>query len=252
MMTDSETPPTTPLRRVVPPRDFRTTQWTQVCLAKADSDEGRRALSDLCDAYYDPVAAYVRCRLRDADAAQEMTQAFFAHVLSGDAFVHAERGLGRFRSYLLGAVKHFVAHQREAAARLKRGGGLEWLSIHDDESGAQLLPDEKVLSPDVAFDRQWALTVLARAMDTLQAECSTEGRAGFFDRVKPWLMGEAAHGDQAELAVECGMNAATLRVAVHRLKQRFRQLVKAEVACTLDDPRMVEEEMRMLFTALGG
>jgi RNA polymerase sigma-70 factor (ECF subfamily) len=114
------------------------------------------------------------------------------------------------------------------------------------------VPDVGVLSPDAAFDRQWALTVVARGLQMLRRECLAEGRADFFEQVKPWLTGEAEHGDQSALAASCGLNANALKVAVHRLKRRFRQLLKAEVAGTLDDPGLVEEEMRALFAALGG
>jgi RNA polymerase sigma-70 factor (ECF subfamily) len=114
------------------------------------------------------------------------------------------------------------------------------------------VPDVGVLSPDAAFDRQWALTVVARGLQMLRREWLAEGRADFFEQVKPWLTGEAEHGDQSALAASCGLNANALKVAVHRLKRRFRQLLKAEVAGTLDDPGLVEEEMRALFAALGG
>ena len=112
------------------------------------------------------------------------------------------------------------------------------------------MPDGSVLSPDDAFDRQWALTVVARSLATLRDECVAEGRANFFESVKPWLTGEAAHGDQSALAASCGLNANALKVAVHRLKRRFRELLKAEVAGTLDDSALVEAEMRALFAAL--
>jgi RNA polymerase sigma-70 factor (ECF subfamily) len=147
-------------------------------------------------------------------------------------------------------VKHFLSHHREASRRLKRGGGVENTALNETE--AQALPDAGVLSPDAAFDQQWALTVLAHALEALRRECATEGRADFFELVKPWLTGDTARGDQAALAARHGMNANALKVAVHRLKQRFRQLLKAEVAGTLDDPGMVEAEMRALFAALGG
>jgi RNA polymerase sigma-70 factor (ECF subfamily) len=107
-----------------------------------------------------------------------------------------------------------------------------------------------VLLPDAAFDRQWALTVVARALEALRQECVADGRADFFERVKPWLTGDTTRGDQTALAASCGMTANALKVAVHRLKRRFRQLLKAEVAGTLDDPALVEAEMRELFAAL--
>lgn len=252
MTTDSPTSSPVPRSRGALGADFRTTRWTQVSRAKADSEEGRQALADLCDAYYEPVVAFLRCELRDPDAAREMSHEFFARVLAGDALAGAERERGRFRSYLLGAVKHFLSHHWEAARRLKRGGGAKCVSLDDeDKAEAQSVPDARAISPDAAFDRQWALTVLARALEALCLECAAEGREAFFEQVKPWLTGEAAQGDQTALAANCGLNAAALKVAVHRLKKRFRQSVKAEVAGTLDDPGQVEAEMRILFAALG-
>ncbi len=229
---------------------FLTTRWTQVRQAKADSDDGRRALADLCDAYYEPVVAFLRCELRDADAAREMTHEFFAQILTGGGIARAEREHGRFRSYLLGAVKHFLSHQREAAQRLKRGGDVAPVSLDEDASAARAIPDARQISPDAAFDRQWAITTLVRALETVRYECTAEGRADFFEKVKPWLTGEAAHGDQVELAETCAMTPAALKMAVQRLKQRFRQCVKAEIAGTLDDAAMVEVEMQVLFAAL--
>ena len=253
MNTDS-----TPLTPCPPARadvrgDFLTTRWTQVSRAKADSPEGRRALAELCDAYYEPVAEFLRCELRDADAARDLAHDFFASTLNGGAIVHAQQERGRFRSYLLGAVKHFLSHHREAARRLKRGGGAESFSLNDTDAGeARSIPDGGVLSPDAAFDRQWAVTVLNRGLDALRSECSADGREAFFDRVKPLLTGDSVHGEQAGLASACGMNLVAFRMAVHRMKKRLRECVKAEVAGTLDDPAMVQEEMLTLFAALGG
>lgn len=218
-------------------------------MAKADSEDGRRALADLCDVYYEPVVAYLRSVFRDAEAAREMSHAFFAEMLGGGTIDAAAPERGRFRSYLLGAVKHFVAHQREAAGRMKRGGGIEAVSLDDAEAGA--MPDVRQLSPDVEFDRQWARTVIARGMDALRTECVTEGREAFFDAVSGLLSGHANHGDQAALAASCGMSFDAFRMAVSRLKKRLRQCVKSEVAGTLEDPAVVQDEMETLFAALG-
>ena len=248
----AESTPPTPCHpeQASPGEDFRTTRWTQVHRAKADSPEGRRALAELCNVYYEPVIAFLRRELRDADAARELAHDFFTHILAGGAITRAEQDRGRFRSFLLGAVKHFLSHHREASRRLKRGGGVESLSLNEAE--APSVPDAAVLSPDAAFDQEWALTVLGHALEALRVECAADGRAEFFELVKPWLTGDAARGDQAALAAVHGMNANALKVAVHRLKQRFRQLLKAEVAGTLEDPGLVEAEMRALFAALGG
>jgi DNA-directed RNA polymerase specialized sigma24 family protein len=251
MRMDSQPIPATVLPKPATDKVFCTTQWTRVSRAKSDSPEGRRALEELCTAYYEPVATFLRYTLRDTDAARDLAHEFFEHMLAGGAIAHAEKERGRFRSYLLGAVKHFLAHHREAARRLKRGGGVESISLNDSEVGADnWLADESRLSPDAAYDRKWALNVIARSLDALRQECIAEGRADFFEHVKPWLTGEASHGDQAALAPLCGMNANALKVAVHRLKQRFRHVLKAEVAGTLDDPSQVDAEMRVLFAAL--
>lgn len=227
---------------------FHTTRWTRVCLAKADSEDGRKALADLCDAYYEPVVAYLRSVFREADAAREMSHAFFAEMLGGGTIHTAEQERGRFRSYLLGAVKHFVAHQRQAAMRMKRGGGLQPLSLDDDEAAE--VPDARNLAPDSEFDRLWAMTVVSRSMQALRAECVSEGRGEFFDTVSGVLSGHASHGDQTALAASCGMKFDAFRMAVSRLKKRLRQCVQSEVAGTLTDPAAVQEEMETLFAAL--
>jgi DNA-directed RNA polymerase specialized sigma24 family protein len=242
-------PPPGPAAQPQQHAPFHTTRWTRVCLAKADSDDGRRALADLCDAYYEPVVAYLRRVLHDADAARDMSHAFFAGMLAGGTIETADPTRGRFRSYLLGAVKHFLSHQREAALRLKRGGGRELLPMDDEEAIA--VADTKRGSPDAEFDKQWAVTVLGRALEALQQESRAQGRGEVFERVKPLLTGDCDHGEQAAIAAACGLNAASFRMAVHRLRKRLRQCVKTEVAGTLEDPAMVEEEMRALFSALG-
>jgi RNA polymerase sigma-70 factor (ECF subfamily) len=223
-----------------------------VVTAKSSSEEGKRALADLCDAYYEPVVAFLRMELRDEDAAREMSHAFFAEMLAGGTIAAAERERGRFRSYLLGAVKHFLSNQREAARRIKRGGGAVQVSLDEDVSGALEIPDARQLSPDSAFDREWALTTLAHAMEAVKAECVKDGHADFFQRVKPWLTGDATHGDQGAVAEACGMSAAALKMAISRLRRRFRDCLKSEVAGTLDDAATVEEEMQELFAALSG
>jgi len=228
---------------------FHTTRWTRVCLAKVASDDGRRALAELCGAYYEPVVAFLRCELRDAEMARELSHAFFEQVLGGGRIHTADPARGRFRSYLLGAVKHFLAHHREAAARMKRGGGVPTVPMDDAEVRAV---GDGQMSPDAAFERQWAVTVLARGLEALHKECTAEGKAELFAQAKPLLTGDAAYGDQSESAAACGMTVTAFRMALHRLKKRLRECVKSEVAGTLGDPALVQEEMQALFAALGG
>lgn len=227
---------------------FHTTRWTRVCLAKSDSEDGRKALADLCDAYYEPVVAYLRSVLRDADAARDMSHAFFAEVLAGGKMGGAEPERGRFRFYLLGAVKHFVAHQREGAMRQKRGGGVRPLSLNTES--LQVAEPEHG-TPEAIFDRQWAITVLARAMAALESEHRAQGKPKLVEHLRPWLMGESGYGDQAATAGKLGLSAQAMKALVHRMRLRFRHCVKAEIAGTLKDGAAVEDEMRSLFTALG-
>jgi RNA polymerase sigma-70 factor (ECF subfamily) len=235
-----------------PGAGFRETRWTQIRKAQDASAEGRQALSDLCAAYYEPITAFLQRSLPDRDSAREVSHAFFARLLAGGAITQANEDRGRFRSYLLGALKHFIARQREAETRLKRGASVEHLSADapTNELPPLALPDTGQLSPDEAYDRQWALTVLDRAMESLRRECFDEGRGGFFEEAKPWLTGEAGHGEQKEWARRSGMNETALKVAIHRLRRRFRHLLRDEVAATLEHPESVDQEMQALFAAL--
>jgi len=232
---------------------FLTTLWTRVCAAKEDSEDGRRALADLCDAYYEPVVAYLRSVLRDGDAARDMSHAFFAKMLAGGTIQTAEQERGRFRFYVLGAVKHFVANHRDADMRQKRGGGVAPLSLDaaEHDSPALQVPESDRLSPEAVFDRQWAVTVLDRALDALTAEFSAQGKADLVERLRPWMLGESGYGDQSAVAQSLGLSASAMRATVHRLRSRFRQCVKAEVSSTLKDAAVIEDEMRALFAALG-
>ncbi|MCB1205377.1 MAG: sigma-70 family RNA polymerase sigma factor [Verrucomicrobiae bacterium] len=239
----SATPRTAPQ-----PGDFRTTRWSRVRHAKCDSEEGKIALAELCEAYYEPVVVFLRYELRDPDKARETAHAFFAEMLAGRAIGGADRERGRFRSYLLGALKHFLLNERAAQHRLKRGGGAEHLDL--DETGARSISDERQIPPDLAYDRQWATTLLGHALDALRAEYAARGRSEFFDRLKPWLTGEAEHGEQQALAASLGMNLNTLKSDISRLKLRFQALVREEIAGTVDGDDEAREELAILFAAL--
>ena len=252
MMANASSAPLFPsaLRPTVLAGGFHTTRWTQVVRAKAPSNEGREALADLCAAYYSPVIVFLRREGRDADTARELAHEFFEGLLEGGSIGGAEPERGRFRSYLLGAVKHFLGHRREASQRLRRGGGVPPISIEAEDAPALAMADEENLPPDAAFDRQWALTVLARSLVVLKQECLAEGNGELFRHLQPWLTGDADHGDQAALAEGLGMNLNSFKSAVRRMKRRFRAAVKAEVAATLVEGASVDEEMVALFAAL--
>ncbi|MFN0130772.1 MAG: RNA polymerase sigma factor [Verrucomicrobiales bacterium] len=223
---------------------FAATRWTLVVQAQGRTPAARAALSDLCAAYYAPVQEFIRQWLRGADKADDLTQEFFAELLSRGGVDGAVPERGKFRSFLLGAVKHFLSHAREREQAQKRGGGVEFQPL---EAGGGV-PDA-ALPPDAAFDRQWALTLLSRALEALEAQFAAEEKAVMFRVLKPWLTGEA-ETPQAAAAAALGLSETAVKVAIHRLRQRFRQQLRAELAATLDSAEMVEEEMGHLFAAL--
>ena len=240
----------------VPAGSFLTTCWTQVMAARGDSDESREALRQLCDHYYQPVIAYLQRAGHSAnEEARDLAHDFFADLLKGHRLDHLKRERGRFRSYLLGALKHFLSHHRARRDAIKRGGKASTISLN--ETGVEIREGEKLadphaLPPDGCFDRQWAVTVLDRALDSLEAECEQQGKATHFEHLSPWLTGEADHGDQLALAETLGMPANTLKSTISRLRSRFRRTVKNEISQTLIDPTDIDNEMAALFAALGG
>ena len=230
---------------------FASTRWTLVLRAHEGSDEGRAALGDLCAAYYQPVLVFLRRSGWPADEARDLAHSFFAHLLQKGGLPNPDRGRGRFRNYLLGAVKHFASDLQDRSRAMKRGGGVahEALDAEDDESPALQVSDPKATSALAAFDREWALTAMNRAVAILEGE--HEGpRAAHFEALRPWLMGDGA-ASHAETATALGMSEGAVKVAVHRLRRRFRELLRHEVAQTLDDPAELDDELRHLCAVLG-
>ena len=233
---------------------FAPTRWTLVLRARGDSAESQAALSELCETYYQPVLRFLRCEGRDEDAARELAHDFFARVLAGSGFDGADPERGRFRSYLLGALKHFLADQRAHAQRLKRGGDVTPESL-DASAGTDTSPGLSVADPgaatrDAVFDREWALTVMDRALVALQKEFAEAGKAVQFETLKPWLMGDAPASSQADAARRLDLTEGAVKVTIHRLRKRFREVVRANIAQTLADPVLVDEELRHLVEAL--
>ena len=174
------------------PGNFQSTRWTLVLRANASSPEGKAALSDLCEAYYQPVFVFLRCMGFHADTARDHAHSFFAHLLQR-GFPGPDPDRGRFRSYLLGAVKYFVGDLLDRAKREKRGGGVEHETLNpgDDGSPALMIGDPAATPAPVLFDREWAVTVMNRAVAALASEHQGE-RAAQFEALRPWLMGDAA------------------------------------------------------------
>lgn len=231
---------------------FVTTHWTRVLAARGDSAEARAALSELCAVYYAPIVAFLRARFRDEDRTRDLAHQFFERLLAQDAIAGASPERGRFRSYLLGAVKHFVADLQDRDRAAKRGAGVEHLPLEagTDTSPGLDPPAPAGRPPELEFDRQWALTILDRAIATLAAEYDSPERRAQFALLKSSLTGAGL--PQSELAVRLGLNEGAVKVAIHRLRKRFRELVKAEIARTVDDPAQVPEEMSYLVTVLAG
>ncbi len=225
---------------------FLETRWTLVARSRGRGEEARLALRELCEAYYPPVVAFLRRPGRDEDEARDLAHAFFAKLLQGGSLDHADPSRGRFRSYLLAALKHFAADDRDRRNAAKRGGGWEHTALAEESPVA----DDKATAPDAAFDRQWALTLLARALGALEAEFKTEGKEAHFAVLKPWLTLGAEKPPQALAAATLGMSESAVKVAIHRLRQRFRDRVRSEISQTVTAPGRIEDELEALRIAL--
>lgn len=229
---------------------FATTQWTQILLSQGESAEARVALNQLCTSYYAPVQTFIQCSLQRGESADDLTQEFFTRVLTGRAFANVDPDRGRFRSYLLGAVKHFLSDKRDRERAIKRGGGASPISLDAvaDASGIDVA-DPNAPSPEAAFEKQWALTLLDRALDQLRTEMTEAAKAPQFEILKPWLTGNIAES-QAAAAMSLGMNENAVKVAIHRLRRRFKDLVTLEIARTVTDPSDQSAELADLIKAL--
>src|SRR3954468_7011049 len=235
---------------------FVTTQWTRVLQSRGDSEQSRAALAELCEAYYAPVFAFILRETRNDDSARDLTQEFFARLLKKDAFAKVNPARGRFRSYLLAAVKHFLSDMRDRDAAAKRNPGQPLESIQRDTTyttSAELqIPDPHAAAPDLEFDRKWAITLLDRALTQLAEEHKAENKTELFETLKPWLTGDTENLSQAAAARALNMNESTFKVSVHRLRRRFRDLVKNQIAATLPEPdlALVADEMSYLVSIL--
>ena len=210
------------------------------------------ALESLCAAYWFPLYAYVRRHGFSKEDAEDLTQAFFAKLLERQDFAGLKRENGRFRAFLLAALKHFLANERDRAGRLKRGGTITHLSLDWQSADTRFqIADGGQASPDAAYDREWAVALLERVVVRLSEESAAEGKAERFERMKPFLTTGKGEIPFAAASAELSMDEGALRVAVHRLRKRYRELLREEIAHTLFDPAMVEEEMKVLLGAFG-
>ena len=240
------------------PREFATTQWSLVGAAnlnETSQTRAREALEELCRAYWYPLYAFVRGRGHSAVDAQDLTQAFFARIIETGGFASADRERGRFRSYLLGAMKHFLANEWHRAKTQKRGGQVQFIEWDALDPEARYGTHTRILAPsdnpDLRFDREWAMETTATALQGLRDEMAKAGKNEQFDVLKGSLTGQE-DGSREDIAARLGMSEGATKVAVHRLRKRYRMLLRAAIAETVSDEAELDDEMRYLIDVLRG
>jgi RNA polymerase sigma-70 factor (ECF subfamily) len=230
---------------------FATTHWSLVLAAKGESANARSALDRLCQLYWYPLYSYVRRRGHSPDDAKDLTQEFFSRLLSRQWVGNANREKGRFRSFLLGAMNHFLSDEWDKARAQKRGGGVPTLPLEFDIGETRYSHEPADLAtPEQYFEHRWALALLEHVLNRLREEYEGEGRAELFALLNPCLIGDRTAQPYAELAKKLGVSEGTVKSAVHRLRLRYRQLLHDEIASTVAEPDEVEEELRHLFVVL--
>jgi len=238
------------------PRDtaaqFATTHWTLVMASQGSSPDARQALERLCHLYWPPLYAFVRRRGHRPEEAQDLTQEFFARLLLQHDLARVKPAQGKFRSYLLTALKHFLANEWHAAQTRKRGGGQAPLSWDDEtlERQYRLDPGDQA-TPETLYERRWALSVLEQTLDRLRQEYVEAGKEDLFDGLKVFLSGDKRLIPQDEIAAQYGITVNAVRVGVHRMRKRYGQLLREQVAATVGSPAEIEEELRYLILVLG-
>jgi RNA polymerase sigma-70 factor (ECF subfamily) len=236
---------------------FPTTQWSLIVRVEdRTSDDARQALERLCATYWPPLYAYVRMRGHATTEAEDLVQGFFARFLAkDDPFTTVDRRRGRLRSYLLGALNHYLADERDRARAAKRGGGDSDIPIDLDFGRIERdwgLRETRESDPEQAYDRKWALALLDRVLRRLREEYEEVGQAERFDVLVPFVDGGREPRSHREVGDRLGIREGTARVAVHRLRKRYRELVREEIASTLVDESDVDDELRCLMRALSG
>jgi RNA polymerase sigma-70 factor (ECF subfamily) len=234
-----------------PATQFPATQWSLVTRAARPNREARAALEDLCGRYWYPLYAYARRHVRAPEEAQDLVQAFFAQLLEKQVLAAADRQRGRFRAFLLTALRNFLANQREKQRAVKRGGGRWTVSLDLATSEARYAREPAApLTPERMFERQWALAVLDLVMGRLQAEQAAAGRQRQFEALKGCLSGESSLS-ASEAARRLNLTPEATRQALHRLRKRYRELLREEIAQTVVAPDEIDDELRALRAALG-
>jgi RNA polymerase sigma factor (sigma-70 family) len=233
-------------------RDFPSTHWSLIAAAgESASESAGAALAELCGLYWYPVYAFVRRRGRSVEDARDLTQDFFATLLDKGYLADADPERGRFRAFLLTAVARFIAKERDKAQAQKRGGNLRRLSLdfQEGERRYQLEPAHEWTAERI-FLRRWALTLLERTLHVLRQEHAESGKLRLFEACKPCLTGDDAAPSMRSIAEELAMSEGAVKVAVHRLRQKYRELLRAEISQTVASPDEIDDELRCLAAAL--
>ena len=253
--TKADSSGTTSTGSAVPHRPaFVTTHWSVVLTAAGtDTTRAHEALSCLCENYWYPLYAYVRRRGHSPEDAQDLTQEFFARLLEKHWLARADREKGKFRSFLLMAMKRFLANEWDKAQAIKRGGHIRLVPFQFGTAETRYSQEPAGAStPDQVFEKQWALTLLQSVLQRLRADYEEDGKGQLFGVLEPCLIGNREAQPYAALAAQLGMTDGAVRMAVSRLRERYRQCLKDEIAKTVAAPAEVDEELRHLFRALAG
>ncbi len=232
--------------------NFLTTRWSLVARAASpEAPEARAALDELCRAYWWPLYAYLRRRGIDGERASDLVQGLFAELIEKGRLAHAELGRGRFRGWLLGAMKFHLGHEVEHGRTSKRGGDIVHVPLDPVEADKRWqLASTSELDPERTFERAWAIAVLDAALARLEIEMQTAGKAELFARLKPFLTSDPESASLRSIAADLSSTEGAVRVAAHRMRTSWRAAIRAEVASTLDDLRDLDDEVRDLFAAL--
>lgn len=234
------------------PAQFQTTRWSLIVRARGEGALATAALEALCRAYWFPLYAFVRRNGASRHDAEDLTQAFFSHVLASDFVARAEPEKGRFRSFLLASLRNFIAKEHVRETAQKRGGKARAVDFDENAAEARLGLTSILaeLSPADHFERDWALALLEQALDRLGTEQRAMGKGELFARLRPLLRAGPQRGDYEALAAELGIAKGTLAVTMHRLQQRYKELVRAEILQTVANADDLDSELRYLLSIL--
>jgi RNA polymerase sigma factor (sigma-70 family) len=232
---------------------FLTTHWSVVLLAGGESSpQATEALEQLCRSYWYPLYVYVRRRGYSAEDAQDLTQQFFAHFLKKGYFRLADPARGRFRTFLLHALGHFLTNEWKQAHRFKRGNGVRCFSLEADETERRFSQEPAgPITPERAYEKRWALTLLQEVLNLVRQEYARMGKSSLFDELGQFLWGKEASVSYAQIGERLGMSETATRTAMHRLRGDYRERLRAEVAKTVASPADVDDELRYLISVVG-